>query len=146
MHITIRACFLCFFYNPYMSLFNSKNFSFTCIIIIVVELSQWNSIYSFLFSCYVSPVAGNPTRISLDQISPTTVRVIWSPPSGGATVTSYVVHYRNTTSVRTKSAPTTFIFTFLTGLTSGATYTISVEATSQHLSGESEEMTISLSE
>ena len=24
MHITIRACFLCFFYNPYMSLFNSK--------------------------------------------------------------------------------------------------------------------------
>ena len=30
MHITIRACFLCFFYNPYMSLFNSKNFSFTC--------------------------------------------------------------------------------------------------------------------
>ena len=31
MHITIRACFLCFFYNPYMSLFNSKNFSFTCL-------------------------------------------------------------------------------------------------------------------
>ena len=25
MHITIRACFLCFFYNPYI---NSKNFSF----------------------------------------------------------------------------------------------------------------------
>ena len=31
MHITIQACFLCFFYNPYMSLFNSKNFSFTCL-------------------------------------------------------------------------------------------------------------------
>ena len=33
MHITIRACFLCFFYNlgVYMSLFNSKNFSFTCL-------------------------------------------------------------------------------------------------------------------
>ena len=28
LYITIRACFLCFFYNPYMSLF--KNFSFTC--------------------------------------------------------------------------------------------------------------------
>ena len=27
LHITIRACFLCFFYNPYMSLFNS----FTCL-------------------------------------------------------------------------------------------------------------------
>ena len=31
MHIIIRACFLCFFYNPYMSHFNSKNFSFTCL-------------------------------------------------------------------------------------------------------------------
>jgi hypothetical protein len=31
MHITIRACPLCLFYNPYMSLFNSKNFSFTCL-------------------------------------------------------------------------------------------------------------------
>ena len=29
--LSIRACFLCFFYNPYMSLFNSKNFSFTCL-------------------------------------------------------------------------------------------------------------------
>ena len=28
MHITIRACFLCFFYSPYMSFLN---FSFTCI-------------------------------------------------------------------------------------------------------------------
>ena len=24
---THQACFLCFFYNPYMSLFNSKNFT-----------------------------------------------------------------------------------------------------------------------
>ena len=31
MHTSIRACFLCFFYNPYMSFFNSKNFSFTCL-------------------------------------------------------------------------------------------------------------------
>ena len=31
IYSTIRACFLCFFYNPYMSLFNSKNFSFTCL-------------------------------------------------------------------------------------------------------------------
>ena len=28
--ISLRPCFLCFFYNPYMSLFNSKNFLFTC--------------------------------------------------------------------------------------------------------------------
>ena len=91
-------------------------------------------------------MAGDPTLTSLDQILPTTVRVTWSPPSRGATVTSYVVHYRTATSVRTKSVSSSSTSTFLTGLTSGATYTISVEATSQHLSGESEEMTISLGE
>ena len=91
-------------------------------------------------------MAGDPTLMSLDQVSPTRVRVIWSPPSGGATVTGYVVHYRTATSVRIKRALNTSIFILLTGLTSGSTYTISVEATSQHLSGESEEMTISLGE
>ena len=59
-------------------------------------------------------------------------------------MTGYVVHYRTATSVRTKSVSSSSTSTFLTGLTSGATYTISVEATSQHLSGESEEMNISL--
>ena len=91
-------------------------------------------------------MTGDPTLTSLDQISSTTVIVTWNPPSGGATVTGYVVHYRTATTIRTKHLPTTSASTFLTGLTSGATYTISVEATSQHLSGESAEMTIALSE
>ena len=69
--------------------------------------------YNFL----VSPVAGDPTLISLNQISPTAVRLIWSPPSGGAIVNGYVVHYKTTTSVRTERAPATSIFTFLTDLT-----------------------------
>ena len=95
---------------------------------------------------HVFPVAGDPTLLSLDQISPTAVRVTWSPPSGGATVTGYVVHYRTGSSNGTKNEPSTSIHTFLTGLTSGTTYTISVEATSHHLSGESEEMTVTLRE
>ena len=100
---------------------------------------------------YNSPVAGDPTLTSLDQISSTAVRVMWNPPSGGATVTGYIVHYKTNSSVgtntscsSTKSSSSTS--TDITGLTSGAIYTISVEATSQHLSGESEEMTIALSE
>ena len=92
-----------------------------------------------------SPVAGDPTLMSLDQISSTAVRVMWSAPSGGTTVTGYVVHYRTNSSVVTKSSCSS-TSTDITGLTSGATYTISVEATSQHLSGESEKMTIELSE
>ena len=31
MHTCIPPCFLLFFYNPYISPFNSKNFSFTCL-------------------------------------------------------------------------------------------------------------------
>ena len=48
MHTTIRACFLCFFYNPYMSLFNSKNFSFTCNIHIGCFFAE---IFGIQFSC-----------------------------------------------------------------------------------------------
>ena len=96
--------------------------------------------------CYVSLVAGSPTLMSLEQTSPDSVRVIWSPPSAGATVTGYVVHYKTATSVRTKSVAQFLTSSFLTGLTHGFTYTISVEATSQHLSGESEEMNITLGE
>ena len=95
---------------------------------------------------YLYIVAGDPTLTSLDQISPTTVRVTWSPPSGRATVTGYVVHYIGGGSVGTETVPSSPTSTNITGLTSGATYTISVEATSQHLSGESEEMTIRLGE
>ena len=61
-------------------------------------------------------------------------------------MTGYVVHYRTATSVRSKSVPSSSTSTDITGLTSGATYTISVEATSQHLSGETDELTITLSE
>ena len=91
-------------------------------------------------------MAGDPTLTSLDQISSTTVRVTWSPPSGGATVTGYVVHYRTGSSVRINHVSPSSTSTDITGLTIGATYTISVEATSQHLSGESEEMSITLRE
>ena len=54
----------------------------------------------------------------------------------------YIVHYSDM--MRTVSSSSTSYD--ITGLTSGPTYTISVEATSQHLSGESEEMNITLRE
>ena len=88
-------------------------------------------------------MVGDPTLTSLEQIALTTVRVTWSPPSGEATVTGYIVHYRMG-GMKTVSSSSTS--TDITGLTNGATYTISVEATSQHLSGESGEMLITLRE
>ena len=58
-------------------------------------------------------------------------------------MTSYIVHYSDggPDMMRTVSPPSTT--TDITGLTNGD-YTISVEATSLHLSGESGEMTITL--
>ena len=57
-------------------------------------------------------------------------------------MTGYVVHYRTGSSIRTKHVPSSSTSTDITGLIIGATYIISVEATSQHLSGESNEVTI----
>ena len=59
---------------------------------------------------------------------------------------NYSVHYNDggPDMIRTVFPPSTSYD--ITDLTNGLTYTISVEATSQHLSGESEEMTITLRE
>ena len=63
-------------------------------------------------------------------------------------MTGYIIHYTNTDSsgsadmITGISASSTS--TNIPGLTDGDTYTISVEATSEHLSGESGTMTITL--
>ena len=61
-------------------------------------------------------------------------------------MTGYVVHYIGGGSVGTETVSSSSTSTDITDLSSGTAYTISVEATSQHLSGESEEMTVTLSE
>ena len=97
----------------------------------------------------VPPEAGDPTLVELVQISLTAVRVTWSPPSDGASVTGYTVHYTGDDSraERISGLPPSTTSTDITGLTSGRTYTISVEATTGNgLSVESEERTITLRE
>ena len=91
-------------------------------------------------------VAAAPNLLSLKQILTNIVKVEWSQPSGGATVTSYVVHYSDGITDRNDSVIVSQPRHFITNLTNGLTYTISVEATSQEFSGESENMTIILSE
>ena len=100
------------------------------------------------YSLLHSPVAGDPTVISLAQISATTVRVVWSQPLGGAPETGYVVHYSDGTNDRSNSVHVAASSTSsdITDLTSGLSYTISVEATSDHLSGESDDIALTMSE
>ena len=98
-------------------------------------------------SLSLSPVATDPTIVLLSQVSATTVRVEWSQPSGGASVTGYNIHYSNNgvtnSALGLSSTSTSFN---ITGLTNGRTYSISVEATSELLSGESETEPITLCE
>ena len=82
-------------------------------------------------------VASDPVITSLEPISFSSVRVEWSQPSGGATVTGYVVHYSDGDTDRTESVPASSTSSLITGLTIDITYNFSVEATSEHLSGES---------
>ena len=72
------------------------------------------------------------------------MRVEWSQPSGGATVTGYVVHYSDGDTDRNESVPASSSSSLITGLTNCITYTFSVEAISEHLSGESDILTIEL--
>ena len=94
----------------------------------------------------IPAVASTPDITSLEQILATGVRVERSQPSEGATVTGYVVHYSDGDTDRTESVTASSTSSDITHLTSGLTYTISVESTSQHLSGESDEWNITLGE
>ena len=62
-------------------------------------------------------------------------------------MTGYTVHYSsNGVTKSIPGLPSTSTSHDITGLTSGGTYSISVEAISEHLSGESENETITLCE
>ena len=52
-------------------------------------------------------------------------------------MTGYVVHYSDGDTDRTESVPASSTSFLITGLIINITYTISVEATSEYLSGES---------
>ena len=60
-------------------------------------------------------------------------------------MTGYIIHYTDSSgSAGTVTVSASSTSADITGLTDGETYTISVEASSEHLSGESEQMTITL--
>ena len=116
--------------------------------IVGLKYCRWRLHY-FLFptlspsSLSLSPVATDPTIVSLAQVSATTVRVEWSQPSGEASVTGYVVHYSsNDVTNFIPGLPSSATSHKITGLTNCGTYSISVEAISEQLSGESGALTL----
>ena len=80
-------------------------------------------------------VARSPNLLLVVQTSATSVIVEWSQPSGGATVTGYVVHYSDGVNNMTERVPASFTSHSITNLTRCSDYTFSVEAASEHISG-----------
>ena len=81
-------------------------------------------------------MAGPPRDVAAELVSPTTIRVAWSPPSGGATVTGYEIVYSSPSDVGSVSADSSSTSTVIT-LTQPASslYNVTVIAHSTHLSG-----------
>ena len=78
----------------------------------------------------------------------TTIRVIWKPPTGGATVTGYRVNYVSSgspPSSGSQSVGSTNTSIDLTDLINdGRTYTVTVEADSDHFPGVSDDMIVAI--
>ena len=79
------------------------------------------------------PVASAPTNLMAVQKDLTSIRVSWSPPTPLGDTTGYRIYYSDSdsSSYVDVSGGSTDNY-LLTGLVMGTTYTISIEATSQH--------------
>ena len=78
------------------------------------------------------PVGSAPTNLMAVQEGLTSIRVSWSPPTPLGDTTGYRIYYSGGSSDSVDvSGGSTDNYT-LTGLVMGGTYTISIEATSQH--------------
>ena len=72
-----------------------------------------------------------PTDVTAVQDGPTSITVIWTPPSPLGDTTGYRISFTGGSDVDIDGGSTNSHT--LTGLTNGQTYTISIVATSEHL-------------
>ena len=85
-------------------------------------------------------VASAPSNLMFEvQNDGTSVQLTWTPPSPLGDTTGYRIHYTTgggSSGSQTVSGGSTNSYT-LTGLTNGATYTITIVGTSEHVSSRS---------
>ena len=91
-----------------------------------------------LLNIIIYLVTSSPTILLVEQTSATSVIVEWNQPSGGATVTGYVVHYSDGVTNKIQSVSASSTSFQITNLTNCHNYTFSVEALSEQLSGTSD--------
>ena len=92
------------------------------------KTSMWWTYYDI-----IGPVASAPTNLMAVQEGLTSIRVSWSPPTPLGNTTGYRIDYSGGSSGNVDVSGGSTDNHLLTGLVMGATYTISIEATSQHL-------------
>ena len=78
------------------------------------------------------PVASAPTHLTAVQEGPTGIRVRWSPPTPQGDTTGYRIYYSGGSSGSVDVGGGSTDNYLLTGLQNGASYNISIVATSEH--------------
>ena len=82
---------------------------------------------------YIVSVASAPTNLTAVQEGLTSIRVSWSPLTPLGNTTGYRISYSGGSSGSVDVSGGSTDNYLLTGLVMGATYTISIVATSQHI-------------
>ena len=83
-----------------------------------------------------SPVASAPTNLTAVQEGPTGIRVSWTPPTPLGDTTGYRIYYSGGSSGSVDVSGGSTHNHLLTGLQNGASYNISIVATSTHFYGD----------
>ena len=92
------------------------------------------------------PVASAPSNLMAVQEGPTSVRVSWSPPTPLGDTTGYRISYSGASSGSVDVSGGSTDTYLLTGLQSGASYTISIVGSSEHFCSVSLELEVTLGE
>ena len=81
------------------------------------------------------PAPSPPSNVTVSQNGVNSVQVSWTPPSGEPTVTGYIIYYQQQDGEHNGSemAGATTTTATITGLMTGATYSITMVATSRTL-------------
>ena len=83
--------------------------------------------------CFFCTGANSPTNLTAEQVNSTAIRVSWTPPDSGSTVTGYWIFYQtegNQGSVDVGASTTEYT---ITSLVVNDTYIITLVALSEHL-------------
>ena len=94
----------------------------------------------------IPPAPSPPSGVMVSQNGLDSVQVSWTPPSGEPTVTGYIIYYQQQDGGQngTEMAGATATTATITGLMTGAVYSITMVATSSTLPSNAEHITIGM--